>query len=387
MSKIEMLREFVSRRLVAAAEEICGVFERTIAEYEEEATRSKQEIDHQRKVLDIILKERLHGADPTCQPNVSYKQLQTQQEEAEGVKCSVPPTVPASACVKSECHPPQTSLLHRTQTMDYTASSDQRESDGDGSGASEATSDHQAFSPCCSIAENEENSRSVCFQESAGAQSSFMTQTLPLCTEVEVYLCGTCGKEIEQRTDEREKPYSCRGCSEVLNQTTAPLREPFTEESGAGDTSVQTGEKRACNADNWKSNKRKRLRSLGQSYVNSKNVLVPGRRLKEKNCLSCRFKCSVNIPESEREKIFAHFWGMGDSAKQKSFIIDHVLKRDKRRQTTDGDSRRQNSLEYFLSLEGRQIRVCKDFFLKTLDVSGKFARTACVSREQHKNIN
>ncbi|XP_035849105.1 zinc finger protein 853-like isoform X2 [Sander lucioperca] len=53
MSKIELLRLLITQRLTAAAEEIFGVFGRTIAEYEEEISRSKLEIDRQRRLLEL----------------------------------------------------------------------------------------------------------------------------------------------------------------------------------------------------------------------------------------------------------------------------------------------------------------------------------------------
>merc|ERR1711976_327233 len=49
MSSVESLREFVNERLTAAAEEIFRVFKQTIVEYEEE-------IDRQRRLLDIVWK-------------------------------------------------------------------------------------------------------------------------------------------------------------------------------------------------------------------------------------------------------------------------------------------------------------------------------------------
>ncbi|XP_040046820.2 uncharacterized protein LOC120827777 [Gasterosteus aculeatus] len=52
MSNVQMLRCLVKQRLTAAAEEIFGLFERTIAEYEEETSRLKE--DNER------LKNRLH---------------------------------------------------------------------------------------------------------------------------------------------------------------------------------------------------------------------------------------------------------------------------------------------------------------------------------------
>ncbi|GAA6232608.1 zinc finger and SCAN domain-containing protein 12-like [Lates japonicus] len=59
MSKIEMLRLLINQRLTAAAEEIFGVFGRTIAEYEEEISRSKLEIDRQRRLLDLSRKPQI----------------------------------------------------------------------------------------------------------------------------------------------------------------------------------------------------------------------------------------------------------------------------------------------------------------------------------------
>ncbi|XP_045906384.1 zinc finger protein 135-like isoform X4 [Micropterus dolomieu] len=58
MSKVQTLRAFVQQRLSAAAEEIFELFERTIAEYEEE-------LCGQRKLLDAVFKPevRLHRAD------------------------------------------------------------------------------------------------------------------------------------------------------------------------------------------------------------------------------------------------------------------------------------------------------------------------------------
>lgn len=54
-----MLRLLINQRLTAAAEEIFEVFGRTIAEYEEEISRSKMEIDRQRRLLDLIHKPQI----------------------------------------------------------------------------------------------------------------------------------------------------------------------------------------------------------------------------------------------------------------------------------------------------------------------------------------
>ncbi|XP_034401555.1 zinc finger protein 572-like [Cyclopterus lumpus] len=65
MCKVQMLRALVKQRLTAAAQEIFGLFERTIAEYEEELCASKEENERQRELLDAVFNPqlRLHRAD------------------------------------------------------------------------------------------------------------------------------------------------------------------------------------------------------------------------------------------------------------------------------------------------------------------------------------
>uniref|UniRef100_A0A672ZFI3 C2H2-type domain-containing protein n=1 Tax=Sphaeramia orbicularis TaxID=375764 RepID=A0A672ZFI3_9TELE len=63
--KVQILRSLVEQRLTAAAEEIFGLFERTIAEYEEELCRTKEENQRQKQILDCVWNPRvlLHRAD------------------------------------------------------------------------------------------------------------------------------------------------------------------------------------------------------------------------------------------------------------------------------------------------------------------------------------
>ncbi|XP_032367432.1 zinc finger and BTB domain-containing protein 17 [Etheostoma spectabile] len=82
MSKVQMLRGLVEQRLTAAAEEIFGLFERTIAEYEEELGRSKEEHERQRKRLDAVFSPqlRLHRAD-VQQLSVFKAEVPPEQQE------------------------------------------------------------------------------------------------------------------------------------------------------------------------------------------------------------------------------------------------------------------------------------------------------------------
>ncbi|XP_029915834.1 zinc finger protein 558-like [Myripristis murdjan] len=94
MSTVQSLRTFVNQRLTAAAEEICGVFEQTLVVYEEE-------IERQRRLLDIVLKPeiKLHRADHH-QPAV-YKEelLPEQQQESDS---SLGQEVPEPSQIKRE---------------------------------------------------------------------------------------------------------------------------------------------------------------------------------------------------------------------------------------------------------------------------------------------
>ncbi|XP_030002755.1 gastrula zinc finger protein XlCGF57.1-like [Sphaeramia orbicularis] len=56
---VQILRSLVEQRLTAAAEEIFGLFERTIAEYEEELCRTKEENQRQRQILDEVWNEKV----------------------------------------------------------------------------------------------------------------------------------------------------------------------------------------------------------------------------------------------------------------------------------------------------------------------------------------
>ncbi|XP_047186064.1 uncharacterized protein LOC118291786 isoform X10 [Scophthalmus maximus] len=63
-ARVPALRALLTERLTAAAEEIVGLLEETVAEYEDRVERSEREICRQRRLLDAVLKPevRLHRA-------------------------------------------------------------------------------------------------------------------------------------------------------------------------------------------------------------------------------------------------------------------------------------------------------------------------------------
>lgn len=54
-----------------------------------------------------------------------------------------------------------------------------------------------------------------------------------------------------------------------------------------------------------------------------KNKLVPERRFKAACGEQCKFKCTENFTELQRQSIFENYWNMGDLQRQREFIMRH----------------------------------------------------------------
>ncbi|XP_055019972.1 uncharacterized protein LOC110159076 isoform X2 [Boleophthalmus pectinirostris] len=91
MSKSQTLRALVNERLTAAAEEIFALFERTIAEYEEEVCRSKEENQRKQELLDSILSPSKSpgpglNQDPPHTPRIKEEPQEPEEPEEPSVK-------------------------------------------------------------------------------------------------------------------------------------------------------------------------------------------------------------------------------------------------------------------------------------------------------------
>ncbi|XP_061134903.1 uncharacterized protein LOC133154310 isoform X5 [Syngnathus typhle] len=58
---MKMLKELVRKRLIAAADEIFGLFESTVASYEEQLYRAREESERQRKLGDVCPKAHIQA--------------------------------------------------------------------------------------------------------------------------------------------------------------------------------------------------------------------------------------------------------------------------------------------------------------------------------------
>ena len=139
--------------------------------------------------------------------------------------------------------------------------------------------------------------------------------------------------------------------------------------------------KRKSNRDEWKRNKNKKRRCAGEEYISSSGKKVPKRALKQIDCSRCRYKCSSNINEKQRQSLFDTYWEKGSYELQREFICQNVsVSQIKRPGCTP--RRRAISTKFSFKIEHTFIRVCKTFFLRTLDI-GKKTVDYARKKQQH----
>lgn len=67
------------------------------------------------------------------------------------------------------------------------------------------------------------------------------------------------------------------------------------------------GKKRMRRVNEWKRKKSSTLRNMGKEYTDRKGKKHNEKRMKAMNYHTCRFKCSENITEEQRQKYFDEY--------------------------------------------------------------------------------
>ncbi|XP_030002513.1 zinc finger protein 316-like [Sphaeramia orbicularis] len=186
MTKIEMLRLLITQRLTAAAEEIFGVFGRAMAEYEEEISRSKLEIDRQRRLLELSVR-------PTISVQVSSTGLSEQQDWTSAVDVTEAPP----PGIKEEDEDEEEGLwLQRDQTPEP---KDQfvlnRNNEDHMSGSEPGTSILRSCSD-----PNEDGLKDPDLVCSGNGLLDGVDPEAPVSEVVDSYICTICGRAFAQRS-------------------------------------------------------------------------------------------------------------------------------------------------------------------------------------------
>jgi hypothetical protein len=119
---------------------------------------------------------------------------------------------------------------------------------------------------------------------------------------------------------------------------------------------------------NWKRNVRKTLRLQGKEYLDYKGKTVAERSMKSQDCSKCRLKCSELVSEDERDKLFTEYWNLNSYERQRDFICSSITEHLPKRMLRQAQKPKTLSREYHFQVNGVRIRVCKTFFIRTLDV-------------------
>lgn len=128
----------------------------------------------------------------------------------------------------------------------------------------------------------------------------------------------------------------------------------------------------------YEANIRKRLRQMGESYIDVYGRPKSGRLIGESCPSTCHYECTQNFDKTERVRIHKHFWSLTKIEKDDYYLkfIEKVYPKRKNVTTKKGElireSRRSNTYIYYFPLnDDKKLQVCQRFFLKTLGISGK----------------
>lgn len=120
----------------------------------------------------------------------------------------------------------------------------------------------------------------------------------------------------------------------------------------------------------WKRNVNKKMRQSGQSYINTNNVQVSPRKILPTCLAKCPFKCTSNFSDVDRTKIFDDFWKLNDNEKL-GFYFKFVKRISVKRRRAPESTKKKLSFQYYFQVDDRINRVCRMFFLNTVNISKK----------------
>ena len=151
----------------------------------------------------------------------------------------------------------------------------------------------------------------------------------------------------------------------------------------SGSLSQTRKRKKKVDKENWSRevNKEKRMRgdnytgfSLEQKVSNGpklqqQNVPKPERRLQQTcssiSCVRSKLRHCQEFTEQRREEIFTNFWKNMDWREKKEFVrssIDIIKKKESKEKVPE-ESKRNETMIYYLKLQGIKVQVCQKMFL------------------------
>jgi len=142
--------------------------------------------------------------------------------------------------------------------------------------------------------------------------------------------------------------------------------------------------KRTSNPALWKKNVRKEKFNKGLEHQNTRGAVVPAKSLKPPCALNCRQQCREKIRQEQRQELFDSFYQNGNRTRQWDFMAKYI--KSSLAIVQRPNTKRHISNAFYLpsGSPAAAVRVCKVFFMNTLDVSHQAITT--VLAKLHRSV-
>ncbi|CAG9863800.1 unnamed protein product [Phyllotreta striolata] len=123
----------------------------------------------------------------------------------------------------------------------------------------------------------------------------------------------------------------------------------------------------------------KHLRSAGLAYISRTGKLIPAKRVADELC-QCPHKCDSNVPSEARQRLFTHFYGLGDADLQNKFLRQHMDLRARlnvpETSSNTGRPPRRITCKYLVPLlpSAETVEVCQKAFVSAFVITTKRVR-------------
>ena len=194
-------------------------------------------------------------------------------------------------------------------------------------------------------------------------------------------------EESNKAVEKQQIAYGQEVIGERSEKVNVDVEEQQEEESAtiAEHETMVLPRKRKSNPMLWERNVRKLKRLKGDECINCTGRTIQSKRVQPSPCIQkSNHESCLSFSENQRKLLFDNFYQLGSIKEQRFFIASSVKAESiELSRTKNRHSRRRFTNKYSFSVNGQRIKVCKEFFVATLNVTDALIRSslhACMSQ-------